>query len=167
MKRNRLFNHVLLFTLFIFPLISLPVKPSFANEQFTGKVVGVLDGDTIEVMNDGKAQRIRLEGIDCPEKNQPFGNRAKQFASELAFGKIVTVQVKTMDRYHRLVANVILPDGRNLNHELVKAGLAWWYKKYSPKDPVVEQLESEAKTNKHGLWSNPDPIPPWEWRRGS
>lgn len=91
---------------------------------FTGRVVGISDGDTISVLHNGKAEKIRLNGIDCPEKRQTFGQRAKQFTSKLAFGKDVTVNTFGHDRYRRTIGNVILPDGRMLNHELVKAGLA-------------------------------------------
>ena len=99
--------------------------------DFSGRVVGVSDGDTIKVMHNGRAEKIRLHGIDCPEKAQPFGTRAKQFTSEMVFGKTVTLHVTDTDKYGRTVADVILPDGRSLNRELVAAGLAWWYRKYS------------------------------------
>ncbi len=133
--------------------------------QFSGKVVGVADGDTITVLHSGKGERIRLHGIDCPEKRQAFGNRAKQFASALVFGKTVTVSVLDVDHYGRTVGEVILPDGRVLNHELVKGGLAWWYRRYAPDDGTLAQLEADAKAAKRGLWADPDPVPPWEWRR--
>ena len=85
-------------------------------------------------MHDGAAEKIRLWGIDCPESKQPFGTRAKQFTGDLAFGKTVAVRVRDVDRYHRTVAEVILPDGRNLNQELVRAGLAWWYQQYARRE---------------------------------
>ncbi len=128
-------------------------------------MVGVSDGDTITVLHNGKGERIRLHGIDCPEKRQAFGNRAKQFTSTLVFGKAVTVQVMDRDRYGRTVGMVLLPDGRSLNHELVRAGLAWWYWRYTPDDETLEQLEREARAAKHGLWADPHAVPPWEWRR--
>ncbi len=95
------------------------------TRKFSGKVVGITDGDTIRVMHNGRAERIRLWGIDCPESRQPFGTRARQFTSDLAFGKVVTVLVRDVDRYGRTVGEVLLPNGRSLNHELVMAGLAW------------------------------------------
>lgn len=134
-----------------------------AGFPFTGKVVAVLDGDTIDVLHNGQAERIRLNGIDCPEKKQPFGQKAKQFTSALVFGKEVTVHPKTMDRHKRTVGDVLLPDGTNVNRELVKAGLAWWYRKYS-KDGTLETLEREAQEAKRGLWRDPHPVPPWEFR---
>lgn len=131
--------------------------------DFSGKVVGVIEGDLIRVMHHGKAEQVRLQGIDCPKKKQAFGTSAKQFTSDQAFGKVVTVQEKGHDRYGRTLADVILPDGQNLNHELLKAGLAWWFRKYS-KDASLGDLEDEARLAMRGLWADPQPVPPWEWR---
>ncbi len=127
-------------------------------------MVGVTDGDTITVMHNGVGERIRLNGIDCPEKRQAFGNRAKQFASALVFGKTVTVQDHGRDRYGRTIGDVRLPDGRVLNHELVQEGLAWWYRKYAPDDGTLAQLEADATAAKRGLWADAEPVPPWAWR---
>src|SRR5215467_12619983 len=121
-------------------------------EQFTGKVVGISDGDTISVMRAGKAVKVRLYGIDTPEKAQAFGTQARKFTSDLAFQQTVTVVVQTTDRYGRLVGEVLLPDGRSLNQELVRAGMAWWYRPYAPNDLLLAQLEAEAQTAKRGLW---------------
>ena len=90
------------------------ILPSFAAD-FTGSVVGVIDGDTIEVLHNQHPERIRTNGIDCPEKGQDYGMRAKPVASDLAFGKEVTVQTYGHDKYGRTLADVILPDGMNLN----------------------------------------------------
>lgn len=109
--------------------------------------------------------KVRFHGIDCPERKQAFGNRARQFTGDAAFGKLVTVIVRDKDRYGRTVGEVILPDGRNLNHELVKAGLAWWYVKYAKGDEKLQRLEMEAREAKRGLWSDPHDEPPWEFRR--
>ncbi len=129
------------------PIATLPLLLSIAlvasqtlAADFTGRVVGVSDGDTITVLHNGKGERIRLHGIDCPEKRQAFGNRAKQFTSTLVFGKTVTVQALDQDRYGRTVGVVLLPDGRSLNHELVRAGLAWMYPRYTD-EQRVSQLE--------------------------
>jgi len=119
-------------TLAIFSFLWLSTQ-IHAND-FNGLVVGILDGDTITVPHNDKGERIRLYGIDAPEKGQAFGNRAKQFVSALAFGKEVKVEAKGKDRYGQTVADVILPDGSNLNREIVKAGFAWWFRKYAPKD---------------------------------
>lgn len=111
---------------------SVWVKTVFSSDIFTGKVVGVSEGDTISVMRGGRAVKVRLHGIDCPEKKQPYGTKAKRLTSDLALGKEVTVRIQTTDRYGRTVGMLILPDRKNLNWELVSAGLAWWYTKYLP-----------------------------------
>jgi micrococcal nuclease len=116
-------------------------------------------------LQDGVSKRIRLWGIDAPEMNQAFGSRAKQFTGDLAFGKAVTLRVHDVDRYGRQVAKIILPDGRNLNREIVAAGLAWWYRQYAKHDTELERLEAQAKTAKRGLWADIDPMPPWEFRK--
>ena len=128
-------------------------------DDFRGRVVGISDGDTISVMHDGKAEKVRLRGIDAPERGQAFSNRAKQFVSGLCFGKEVTVKPRGQDRYQRTVAEVILPDGRNLNHEIVKAGFAWWFRRYAPGDETLERLEREARQARHGLWIEQSPLP--------
>jgi len=144
-------------------LLSTPALGSSAD--FTGPVVSVLDGDTLEVLHDHHPERIRLSGIDCPEKGQAYGQKAKQAASDLAFGKEVTVQTHGYDKYQRTLGDVILPDGINLNHELVKQGWCWWYRKYAPGDTVLERLETEARAERKGLWVDPAPIPPWVYRK--
>jgi micrococcal nuclease len=135
--------------------------------SFTGRVVGITDGDTIRVLHSGRAERVRLWGIDCPELHQPFGTRARQFTSSAAFGKVVTVQVRDVDRYGRTVGEVILQDGRSLNRELVRAGLAWWYRQYTRDDRELQRLEAEARAARRGLWEDRNPVPPWQWRRKS
>jgi endonuclease YncB( thermonuclease family) len=143
----------------------LPIPAvSFATD-FSSQVVSVLDGDTIEVLHNNKAERIRLNGIDCPEKGQAYGKRAKQAASELVFGKQVMLQTFGKDKYGRTIADVILPDGTNVNHTLVKDGWCWWYRKYAPGDTVLEGLEKDARETKKGLWVDPAPIPPWVYRK--
>jgi endonuclease YncB( thermonuclease family) len=137
------------------------VSPVLAD--FTGRVVGVSDGETIKVMHNGRAEKIQLYGIDCPEKAQPFGSKAKQFTSEMVFGKVVRVEVKDFDRYGRTVEDEILPNGRVLNRELVAAGLAWWYRQYS-QDATLGQLEVDARAARRGLWADLAPVPPWCWR---
>lgn len=131
------------------------------------KVIGIKDGDTFVLLIDGKEQTVRFAHIDCPEKKQPFGNRAKQFVSDMCFGTYVTLKINPknkQDRNKRLIAEIILEDGRNLNKELVKNGLAWHFKKYSDSEEYA-QLETEARNNKIGLWSEPNPIAPWDWRK--
>jgi micrococcal nuclease len=135
-------------------------------EPFSGKVVGLSDGDTISVLREGKAVKVRLYGVDAPEKAQAFGTQARKFTGDLVFQRDVTVVVHTTDRYGRLVGDVLLPDGLSLTQELVKAGLAWWYRQYAPNEPALAQLEAEARTAKRGLWAEAYPVPPWQWRKG-
>ena len=153
---------VLGLTLWVF-LHSLPTLLQAA--QFDGEVVSVSDGDTIRVVYHGKAVAVRLHGVDAPEKRQAFGTNAQQFTTSLAFGHTVTVIVHTTDRYGRLVGEVLLPDGRHLNQELVRAGLAWWYRQYAPKALTLQHLEAEARAARRGLWHDAHAIPPWDWRR--
>ena len=166
MRIRSLFLSVLLGTLAFVGASCLIVQPCLAAD-FTGRVVGVIDGDTIEVLHNQRPERIRLSGIDCPEKGQAFGNNAKHATSDLAFGKEVTLQTHGKDKYKRTLADVILPDGMSLNQELVKQGWCWWYRKYAPGDTVLEGLESEAREARKGLWVDPEPVPPWEWRKRS
>ncbi|HJT20095.1 MAG TPA: thermonuclease family protein [Nitrospira sp.] len=133
--------------------------------DFTGKVVGVLDGDTIEVLHDGHAERVRLNGIDCPEKAQAYGKKAKQATSAFVFGKEVRLQTFGKDKYGRTIADVLLPDGTNVNHMLVKDGWCWWYRKYAPGNVILEELERRARGSGLGLWADPNPIPPWVYRK--
>lgn len=149
----------------VLAVVALSLAASWPQE-IVGQVVHVADGDTLTVLVDQTEHKIRLHGIDCPEKKQPFGQRAKQFTLEQAAGKTVTVRVSDRDRYGRLVGEVILPDGRSLNHELVSAGLAWWYRQYAPDDELLRAKEAEAREGRKGLWSEPNPVPPWDWRRG-
>jgi len=142
--------------------LSIPISSQAADSQtatFTGKVGVMVDGDTISVMRNGRAVKVRLHGVDCPEKKQAFGTRARQYTSEMAFGNEVEIRVKITRRYGRIVGEVILPDGSSLNKELVYAGLAWWYRKYASNDQTLKALEVGARADKN-------PIPPWEWRRG-
>jgi endonuclease YncB( thermonuclease family) len=140
---------------------------SIHAQTITGKVVGVADGDTITVLEGTTQYKIRLYGIDTPERGQDFGKRAKQFTSGMVFGKQVRVDQKDMDRYGRVVG-MVYAGGTCVNEEIIKAGMAWVYDYYC-KDSVCREwvdLEAQARTAKVGLWSHPDPIPPWDYRRG-
>lgn len=132
---------------------------------FEGKVTSVKDGDTYKVLYNGSEITIRLAHIDCPEKKQAFGSKAKQFASDICFGKNVTVitEGKT-DRNKRIIGEIILQSGTNVNKELLRNGMAWHFKKYSS-DPLYARLEAEARKKRVGLWQDPNPIPPWSWRK--
>jgi endonuclease YncB( thermonuclease family) len=145
--------------------VLLLLFPQLGAADFTGKVVRVLDGDTIGILHNQHPEHIRLNGIDCPEKGQAYGTRAKQATSELVFGKEVTLHTFGKDKYGRTIADVILPDETNVNYTLVEEGWCWWYRKYAPGDTVLEQLEADAREAKRGLWADPYPVPPWEWRK--
>jgi micrococcal nuclease len=136
-----------------------------AAETLSGKVVAVADGDTVTVLVDGHKQvKVRLHGVDCPERGQPFGNRAKQFTSEMCFGKSVTVQVSDTDRFGRAIGEVTTANGTNVNVALVENGLGWWYEKYAPGDARFRDAQQQARAAARGLWSERGAVPPWEYR---
>lgn len=154
------------YALLMYAILFLLVDTSHSfTAEFTGKVVRILDGDTIEVLRNQHPERIRLSGIDCPEKRQAYGQKAKQATSALVFWKDVTLQTHGLDKYGRTIADVLLSDDTNVNQTLVKDGWCWWYRKYAPGDTVLEALENEAREAGKGLWADPDPVPPWEWRK--
>ena len=143
-----------------------------AAQPLSGRVVGVSDGDTVTVLDAGKrSHKIRLLGIDSPEKSQAFGERAKQSLSDLVFNKEVTVEVAQKDRYGRSVGKIVL-DGQDINLEQVRRGMAWHYKQYArdqaPPDRLAyAQAEAAARQGKVGLWQDADPVPPWAFRRAA
>ena len=147
------------------------VAGNFTRRKITGKVVGVHDGDTATVLNADKVQyKFRLNGIDAPELKMDFGQRSKQNLSDLIFGKTVTVEYLKADKYGRYVGTVFI-DGKDVNLEQIKAGMAWHYKKYareqSPKDrQTYAKAETKARDAKLGFWSLPNSSPPWEYRTG-
>ncbi|MEA1967874.1 MAG: thermonuclease family protein [Thermodesulfobacteriota bacterium] len=150
-----------------FLLITIILTGSIHAQTIAGKVVGIADGDTITVLQQGKKYKIRLYGIDTPEKRQDFGKRAKKFTSDMVFREQVRVVQKDKDRYGRVVGMVYVGNVC-VNEEIVKAGLAWVYHRYC-KDSFCQQwtdIEAQARSAKIGLWSHPDPIPPWDYRRG-
>ena len=114
------------------------------------------------MLHNQHTERTCLSGIDCPEKGHAFGKRA---AADLALGKEVTLQ--TFGKYGRAIANMRPPDGTNVNHKLLKEIWCWLYRRYPPGDTVLEGLEKEAREAKKGLWSDPQPVPPWKWRKGA
>ena len=137
---------------------------SLFSQTFTGRVVRVIDGDTISVLTGRTEVRIRLAECDAPESSQPFGYRAKQFTSSLVFGRDVAVLVQGTDRYQRTIAHVTTGQGLDLSTELIRAGFAWWYRQYS-RNPELGVLEAEARAARRGLWADASVTPPWEWRR--
>lgn len=143
---------------------------SASAATLVGKVVGVTDGDTVTVLDEQKQQhKIRLAGIDAPEKRQPFGQRSKEALSDSVFGKAVSVEWDKMDRYGRIVGKIVV-DTKDVNLSQVEAGLAWWYQKYSAEQPVADrrlyaEAEEKARHESLGLWRDNEPVPPWNWRR--
>jgi len=132
---------------------------------WSGKVLSVTDGDTVKVLRGVEQVKVRLYGIDAPEKKQEYGQQAKAFTNDLAAGKIVTVEKKAKDRYGRTVGVVTLPDGKALNLQILHAGYAWWYRDYAPKESAYRDAETVAKSEGRGLWADHNPIPPWNWRK--
>lgn len=126
---------------------------AIADTQFTGKVVKIADGDTLTVLVDRQQIWVRLAQIDCPERAQPWSNKAKQALSEHVFGKMVEVFPLTKDRYRRTVAKVVA-DGANVNRALVRDGHCWVYRKYA-RDESLFDIEREAREQMRGLWSLP------------
>lgn len=150
----------LLFTFLLFACET----PTPRNTTIDGKVTGISDGDTFTMLIEKEQIKVRLYGIDCPEKKQDHGQAAKQKLSDLIFGKQVRTVKKDTDRYGRTVALVYDEQDNCINEEMLKTGLAWHYTKYDT-NPVWQEMEEEARRNKLGLWSKTDPTPPWEWRR--
>ena len=150
-------------------ILALAISSS-AWADLTGKVIGVADGDTITVLDSSKQQhKIRLAGIDAPEKGQAFGFRSKENLARWVYDRDAIIVGNKTDRYGRLVAKVIV-DGHDAGLEQVRAGLAWWYRAYAkeqtPDDREIYELaEKEAREQKLRLWRDPSPVPPWEWRR--
>jgi endonuclease YncB( thermonuclease family) len=146
-------------------LLLVAVTTGLPETRFDAKVVAVADGDTITVLSERQQTRIRLDGIDCPERGQAFGSRAKQFTSALVFGREVTIEPRDVDRYGRMVARVYVDD-KDVSLELVKAGFAWHYKHYSA-DTILAQAEIDARDAKSGLWADFHATAPWEFRHPS
>ena len=148
-----------------------PVRfPGHTTPHATGRVVRITDGDTIVVLDADKVQhKIRLQGIDAPERRQAFGTKSKEHLSNLVAGKTVEVDYSKYDRYGR-VLGIVLVNGEDANLEQIEAGMAWHYKKYqgeqSPSDRVkYSDAELDARRLKVGLWRDPNAIPPWGYRR--
>ena len=148
-------------------LLTLPLAHA---ETLIGRVVRITDGDTIVVLDASKVQhKIRLTGIDAPERGQAFGTKSKEHLSELVAGKSVVVDYNKYDRYGRTLGKVLV-NGEDVNLEQVESGMAWHYKKYqgeqSPADRVTySDAELQARRQKLGLWHDPNPMPPWEYRQ--
>ncbi|MDD2933784.1 MAG: thermonuclease family protein [Methylotenera sp.] len=142
---------------------------SFAD-QLEGKVIKVTDGDTVNVLtSDNQTHRIRLSGIDAPEKKQAFGNKSKQALADDIDGKTVTVEYNKLDKYQRIVGKIML-DGKDINLHQIQRGLAWHYKKYQNEQEVADRsiyadAEYIAQRDKLGLWADTSSMPPWDFRK--
>lgn len=145
---------------------------SIYAEIITGKVISIQDGDTLTLLDMSNTQfRIRIAGIDTPEKTQPFGEQAKQHLAQLAFDKLVIATCNKKDRYDRWVC-FVEANGLDVGLVQLEAGLAWWYRKYAGEQPSqqardYEQAEIVASSNGKGLWQQQNPVPPWDWRKKS
>lgn len=129
------------------------------------RVIGVKDGDTVVLLTAAKTEiTVRLSEIDAPERKQAFGTVSRTFLSNLIFGKEVKLEKLGNDRYGRTLGFIYLRNGTNVNLEMVKNGMAWQYVKYS-KSAVLKQAQASAKSSRVGLWRDPYPLPPWEFRR--
>ena len=141
--------------------------PSTLNSsgyEFQARVVAVTDGDTVVVEDAGRRRRVvRIEGLDCPESGQPYGGVARRFTRSALFDRVARIKVITTDIHKRLVARVYV-DGLDVSLELLKRGLAWHYTDYSH-DPSLAAAEQAARRQRNGIWSEPNPVPPWAWRR--
>ena len=150
-------------------LLALSQSITFAD-TLTGRVVRVTDGDTIVVLDAGNAQhKIRLTGIDAPEKKQAFGMKSKEHLSEAVAGKFVVVEYEKRDYYKRILGKVLLND-QDMNLKQIEAGLAWHYKKYQDEQAATDRgkysdAELDARQRERGLWADRAPVPPWEYRR--
>jgi len=153
-------------------ILLLLCLPTLAQTKaLQGKVVAVADGDTVTVLDpSNKQHRIRLLGIDAPERSQDFGTNARRHLSDLVFGKQVAVRYDKTDQYGRTLGKVMLGD-RDINREMLRAGLAWHYKYYERDQPARDRdvysfEEARARKLRLGLWSQTSPTPPWDFRRG-
>lgn len=137
------------------------------GQILTGQVVVVHDGDTLTVQSGSFVYKVRLSDVDAPEMGQVFGKQARQYTEQMVLGSWVRVNVALIDRHGRRVGEVIVEDGWVLNEELVHAGLAWYYRVHPVRNDRLQKLEQYAFSKKLGLWVEPDPLPPWEFRRES
>ncbi|HKS26543.1 MAG TPA: thermonuclease family protein [Pyrinomonadaceae bacterium] len=162
-------HHIKLSALFILLLV-FATNALAQSRPLVGRVVAISDGDTITVLDSNNTQhRIRLQGVDAPESKQAFGSRSKQNLSDLIFGKQVTVEWNARDRYQRILGKVML-DGRDINLEQLRSGMAWYYKAYERDVAAADRkpysdAEAQARASKRGLWADSSPLAPWDFRR--
>jgi endonuclease YncB( thermonuclease family) len=151
-------------------LMALASPLAALSAERYGTVVGISDGDTLTLLDANKTQyRIRLDGIDAPERTQPYGQRARQSLGALAHGRVASADCPKVDRYGRAVCRVII-DGVDVGLEQIRRGYAWHYVKYAHEQRAADRekyarAESDARSASIGLWSFSAPIPPWDFRR--
>jgi endonuclease YncB( thermonuclease family) len=162
-------NRLILRVLICFTL-AYSISQAWADQVTPGKVVGITDGDTLTLLDATNTQhKIRLAGIDSPEKGQPFGQACKKSLSDLAYDRLVAVESSKLDRYGRVIGKVLV-DGMDANLEQLRRGCGWHYKKYQNEQSLDDRIlynaaEESAKASRAGLWADSDPVPPWEWRK--
>jgi endonuclease YncB( thermonuclease family) len=144
-------------------LVFVATYPALSWADFAARVVTVHEGDRLTIRHDGRSETIYLKDIDCPELKQPYGKQAKRTIAAYVGNRDVVVRGLTRDKQGRVSAEVLLHDGRNVGHELLKEGLAWWQRSAS-NDASLEVLEELARASGKGLWSEPNPVPPWKWK---
>lgn len=164
LKKQLALAWLIWFAVIILSVLAGVATARAAPPDFTGKVVGVHDGDTLTVLADGAEHKVRLAEIDAPEKKQAFGERAKQVLSDLCFGQQAVVSPVVTDKYGRTVGKVRC---RDVDASIYQAenGMAWAYTKYLLQGSLIPAAESIARAEKRGLWADPDPTPPWLFRK--
>lgn len=152
-------------------ILAVTLFASFqALADFTGRVVSIADGDTITVLDsDNRQHKVRIAGIDAPERHQPFGEKSRASMGELAFNQESRLDCRKQDRYRRDVCTVFIAD-KDIGLEQVTRGMAWWYRAYAKEQTPqqrqdYEVAEFQAQSRRQGLWAEKNPVPPWEWRR--
>jgi endonuclease YncB( thermonuclease family) len=144
-------------------LIAFVGLPAIAADPITGRVVSVHDGDTVRVLDAANVQhKVRLNGIDAPERGQPFGTASRDRLAAIVMGKTVTVENEGRDKYGRTLGRIKI-EGQDVNRQMVADGLAWHYVKFN-NDPRLAAAERQARVTGKGLWADKAPVPPWEWR---
>jgi len=137
--------------------------PALSWADFGARVVTVHEGDRLTIHHEGRSETIYLKDIDCPELKQPYGKQAKHATAAYVGNREVVVRALKRDRDGRATAEILLQDGRNVGHELLKEGLAWWQRSAS-NDASLEVLEELARASRKGLWADSNPVPPWKWK---
>lgn len=145
-------------------LVLVIAYPALALADFVARVLTVHEGDRLTIYHDGRREMIYLKDVDCPELKQPYGKQAKHATAAYVGNRDVVIRTLKRDRQGRTTAEVLLQDGRNIAHELLKEGLAWSRRPQTAEDRSLENVEELARAEGKGLWSDPNPVPPWKWK---